>query len=92
MAATRSKTKLTPPELAAMWGVSACKVRRLVQSGELRGINLATPGSTRPRILIDLADIAAFETARTIVPGSAAHVHRKLRRNTAGTSKDYFPS
>ena len=61
-------TKLTPPELAQRWGVNPTKVLALIRSGELRAVNLATRPNGRPRYRIDLADVAAFESARSTVP------------------------
>lgn len=61
---TISQTKLTPPELARRWKVSADKVLHWIRSGQLRAINAATDPGGKPRYLIDIADIAAFEEKR----------------------------
>ena len=58
------KTKLTPPELARLWGISPDKVLTWIRSGELRAVNVATNGNSRPRFVIDETDIAAFEERR----------------------------
>jgi hypothetical protein len=58
------RQKLSPPQLARLWGVDAVKVARWIESGELRAINAATNVGGRPRYLIDRADIAAFELRR----------------------------
>jgi hypothetical protein len=63
-----SRKKRTPPELAKQWGIDVKKVLHWVKTGELRAINAAADQSGRPRYLIDVADIAAFETARTVQP------------------------
>lgn len=61
------RRKLTPPEVAEMWGVSNDKILAFIRSGELRAINAATPGrSQRPRYLIDLDDLADFERRRSL--------------------------
>lgn len=91
MRKTPSKLKVTPPELAALWGVSPAKVLRLIRTGELRAINLATSLGHRPRYAIDVADVAAFELSRTVVPeGNVAKTIRQ-RRHEPNTTKDYFP-
>ena len=62
-----TRTKLTPPELAREWGVSAAKILHWIRSGELRAIDIARRRGGRPRYLIDRADIAAFEAVRQVV-------------------------
>jgi excisionase family DNA binding protein len=39
---TNRKKKLTPPEIARLWGVSADKVLTWIRSGELKAMNAAT--------------------------------------------------
>jgi len=75
MAASR-KTKLTPPELAKLWGIDVQKVLHWIKAGELRAINLATRRDGRPRYAIDQADIALFEAARAVQP-PAPRVRRR---------------
>jgi excisionase family DNA binding protein len=64
------RTKLTPPEVAARYGISPDKVLAWIRAGELRAVNIATRPTGKPRWLIDEADLAAFETRRTaqVVP------------------------
>jgi len=59
------RSKLTPPELAALWGIAADKILGWIRAGELRAVNAATSGGGRPRWLIDIADIKAFEANRS---------------------------
>ncbi len=77
----REKLKLTPPELAAEWGIDPAKVVGWIKSGELRAINVASNVRGRPRYLIDRADIAAFETARTITKQLPTRRRRKQDPN-----------
>jgi hypothetical protein len=65
--ATR-KTKISPPALAAQWGIDVGKVITWIKNGELRAINAATDRNGRARYLIDTADIAVFEASRTVTP------------------------
>jgi hypothetical protein len=62
------KTKISPPQLAAQWGVDVAKVLTWIKSGELRAINLATDRNGRCRYAIDVGDIAVFEAARAVQP------------------------
>ena len=67
--ATVSKTKFTPPEIAADWGISVEKVLNFIRSGELRALNGASPGrNRRPRYLIDIRDLEDFERRRSTGP------------------------
>ncbi len=79
MTATTEKRKVTPPELARRWGVSADKITFFILSGELRAIDasLRRGGGGRPRYLIDEADIVAFEEARQVTPPLPKSRHRK---------------
>ena len=82
------RQKLTPPQLAKMWGVSADKIVGFYKSGELKCIDISSDrGSQRPRYLIDKADIKAFELSRAVVP-PAPKVRRRRRRDPA--VREYF--
>jgi hypothetical protein len=85
-----TRRKYTVPQLAHLWGVSPAKVTRFIRSGQLRAIDLATPGATRPRYAIDVNDIAAFEAARQIVPGRDVAASRRLRRRSSAAVKEFF--
>lgn len=61
------RTKLTPPMIARGWGTGVDKVHALIRSGALRAINLSL-GTRKPRYLVDLADLAAFEQSRVVIP------------------------
>ncbi len=63
-----NRQKFTPPQVARAWGIDPIKVLQWIRSGQLRAIDGATPGSTRPRYLVDRDDLAAFEAARTVRP------------------------
>lgn len=76
--ATCPKQKLTPPEVAALWGVSTEKILAFIRSGELRAINAATLGrNQRPRYLIDIVDLEDFERRRTVAPAPKLPPRRK---------------
>jgi hypothetical protein len=81
------RCKLTPPEVAQRFGIDPAKVLAWIRSGELRAMNAATTRSGRPRYLIDEADLAAFEMARSTTP--APKVQRK-RRQPRGDVIEFF--
>jgi len=83
----RRRTKLTPPELGAKWGVAPDKILGWIRTGELRAMNAASREGGRPRFLIDVADVAAFETRRAVVPPVATRRPRRQRENHA---TEYF--
>ena len=66
--ASNARSKITPPELAREWGIDVAKVLTWIRRGELRAINAATDRNGRPRYLIDRADLALFEAARSAGP------------------------
>src|SRR5262249_52206000 len=74
------RRKLTPPQVAARYGVSADKVLGWIPGGELRAFNAATRIGRRPRWLIDEADLLAFEQRRSFVaPPRAQTISRRQR-------------
>jgi hypothetical protein len=83
--AATERRKVTPPELAARWGVSHEKIVYWIRSGELRAIDasLRRDGG-RPRYLIDEADIEVFEQSRQVTPPPPAPRRRKKPTLPAG--------
>jgi hypothetical protein len=84
MVTVAAKRKVTPPELARRWGISADKVVHWIVSGELRAIDASTRRDKRPRYLIDEDDIAAFEAARQVTPPAPAPTRRKRSKLPSG--------
>ncbi|MGE0535211.1 MAG: helix-turn-helix domain-containing protein [Pirellulales bacterium] len=60
--------KQTPPQIAKRWGVSTDKVLAWIRSGELPAIDASTRRGGRPRYLVDVSDLAEFESRRAVVP------------------------
>jgi hypothetical protein len=87
---TSKRTTTTPPQLAQQWGCAPAKVIGFIRRGELRAINLATHRHNRPRYIIDLADIEAFELSRQVVPDGSASTTRRLRRRAVEPVKEFF--
>lgn len=76
---TTDRQKVTPPQIAKAWGIKKEKVIAWIRSGELKAINVATNANgARPRFLVDVEDLAAFELRRQVVPPSKP-VKRKKR-------------
>jgi hypothetical protein len=63
----KSNLTLTPPKVARRYGCTPEKVLAWIRAGELRAINIATKRGGRPRYVIDVADLAAFENMRAVV-------------------------
>lgn len=82
------KTKMTPPQLARRWGVSPDKIVFFILTGELRAIDASLKRGTKPRYLIDVADVEAFEAARTVVP-AVKPAGRKNAFRAANSGKFY---
>jgi len=78
---TDTTKRLTPNELAQEWRVSPAKVRKLIEAGELRAINMATSLRCRPRWFIDRADVERFEALRAARPEIRP---QRRQRNRAG--------
>lgn len=77
------KQRLTPPELAAVWGVRPECIRGLIESGALKAFNISQ--SRKPRWLISIAAIDEFEKRR----GNQKQATRR-RRPRKSTSVEYF--
>jgi len=69
----------TPPEVAKLWRVSPEKVISLVRAGRLSAVNLAAPGSTRPRFRISRDAIRAFEQGQVPVPKATPGPRRQSK-------------
>ena len=62
------RTWLTPPEVGRRYGIKPDRVIRFIRAGLLRAIDVASPGSRRPRFRIHEADLVAFEVSREVRP------------------------
>jgi len=80
--ANGNRTKTSPPRLARQWGIDVNKVLNWIRAGELRAIDASTRVGGRPRYLIDVADIAAFERRRTVIQPPVPH-HQRRSSQTA---------
>lgn len=80
------RTKVTPPQLARRYGVSPDKILMMIRAGYLEAIDIASPGSSRPRWLIDERDIEAFEERRKLY----VQPKQRIRRNRNTNVTEYF--
>lgn len=74
------RTKLTPAEVAQLWGVSVGTIMTWIRNGELRAVNLARTLGRRSRYRIDVADLTKFENVRANRP--PVEVQRRPRKRT----------
>jgi excisionase family DNA binding protein len=63
-----TRRKLTPPEVAELWGISLNSIMTWIRNGELRAINVAKIVGGRPRYRIDVDDLENFERRRAVQP------------------------
>jgi hypothetical protein len=89
MPTATEKRKVTPPELARRWGVSADKITFWIVTGQLRAIDVSMRRGERPRYLIDEDDIAAFEAAREVAPPTLPPARRKKPATPAGFIRNF---
>lgn len=69
----------TPNDLARRYGVNVRKILAWINSGQLRAINLAADGSSKPRWRIMGNNLQAFEDCRAAVPSSKPGRTRKKK-------------
>lgn len=85
--AIAERQKLTPPQLARLWGVDPNKIIGFIKRGELRAMNAAANLGGRARYLIDVADIAEFEARRAVVP--PAPITRRKKPSNDGIVRHF---
>ena len=75
---------LTPADVAERLNCSAVKVRELIASRQLPAINTSlNPRGKKPRWMITLADLEAFERSRATKP-AAVPASRPRKRDQTG--------
>jgi excisionase family DNA binding protein len=70
--------KLTPPQVAKIYGVKADTVIKWIRSGELPAIDVSRRGSSRPRFRIDETALHEFESRRSVRPARKKIASRKM--------------
>ena len=82
-----SRTKISPPTLAKMWGVGVDKILGFIRRGELRAFDVSVRhGVDRSRFLIDPRDVETFELSRMVIPPPP----RPVRRRCDPSVKKFF--
>lgn len=76
-----SKKFCTVPEYAARLGSGVKRIHALIQTGQLKAINVAVNRAGRPRFLISENAAAEFEQARAVVPDEKPPVRSRRRRD-----------
>ena len=76
----------TTADIARRYRVGEDKVRRWITSGELRAINTSSTRCGRPRYVVSVDALAAFEAGR-----SAAPPPKPKRRGCKVALVDYYP-
>ena len=72
----------TPPQVAARWKCKPETVRRLLETGALRGFIVSPPGTRRPRWRVTLDAVIAYETGESEVKAPTGP-RRRTRRSVA---------
>ena len=85
----KKQRNLTPPIIAERLGVATAKVIGWIRSGELKAINVANRGCSKPRFSISPDALEDFERAREVIP-TGDKVPCLRRKATAGV-KEFFP-
>jgi excisionase family DNA binding protein len=75
---------LTVPAIAELYGISQEKVLGWIHAGELRGVNVAARGGSRPRWRVSRENLETFEAARS----SGSPPRRKPRQPRKPQSAD----
>ena len=89
MQAVIAKRKLTPPEVARLWGTSTAKIVAFIRAGKLKAMNAATPGrNRRPRYLIDVDDLMDLERRLTV--GYTPKLSPRKRRERISDAPSYY--
>ena len=59
------RQKLSPREVAEIWGVTAAKVRAWIRSGQLHAVNVGMGDRGKPTWRVNKDDLDAFEARRS---------------------------
>jgi hypothetical protein len=80
----------TPPEIARQYRIATKKVLTLIRTGELRALNLANRGCTRPRYSITPEALEEFERSREVIPNDSRGTTRSLRQRKSSNVRQFF--
>ena len=77
-------------EIAMRWGVANRKVRGFIDSGELKAMNIASSTKVRPVLVVDIADLEAFERKRQAIPTGDRQATQRVRRQRQTGVTNFF--
>ena len=77
----------TPPEIAKLMGVKSDTVRAWISAGHLEAINLADPGSSRPRWRVMPEALDAFLQSRSSRLTATPESRRRRRKTITKPTK-----
>ena len=83
---TATQATFSPREIAERYAVAPEKVLLWIDVGELAAVNVASPGSSRPRWRVTAEALEAFERRRAAVPPAP----RPKRRQRPADVKRFF--
>ena len=87
---TTADKRLTPPQLAKLWGVGVSKIHILIQRGKLHAFDISlSPGQGRPRWRIDPAEVERFEYSRTACRDSVVTSPKRQQRRQTKEIPEY---
>jgi hypothetical protein len=85
-------SRVTIKELAARWKISRRHIHRLIDSGDLIGIDLTPSGSKkRTAFIFDESEIERFEEKRKTKKVEPMKVERRKRRTEPQGWTNYYP-
>lgn len=73
-------TVLTPPQVAARWKAKPDTIRKLLETGRLRGFTVSPPGTKRARWRITLDAVLAYEAGEFTPVPEPSKPRRQSRR------------
>jgi hypothetical protein len=76
-------TVLTPPQLATRWKAKPETVRRLLETGQLRGFTISPPGTKKRHWRITLDAVLAYESGDSTSAQAQPKQRRRLVRAEA---------
>ena len=88
MASAKLKPRLTPIELAELWGVGKKKIYVMIDVGEIEAVDISLPGSLHKRWVIPVEAVEAYEKRRSNLTEDARAQRRRRVRTLADPYAD----
>ena len=82
MASAKLKPRVTPIQLAELYGVGKKKIYQLIDAGEIEAVDISLPGSTHKRWVISVEAVEAYEQRNSNLTEEArSQRRRRIRRS-----------